>query len=138
MSNRLIRAEFESRLATWAAAKVPPIPVAYQNKTFTPPTARHVRAFLLPAQTDSRDLDGLHRLYLGVWQVSLFMPIGTGAGAAELLVDEICDLYPKSMSVLLPTSEIILTLSRPMSAAPPINDPAYYIVPISCSYSASN
>lgn len=132
MSNTKIRAGFESPLATWAAAQSPPIPIAYENKTFTPPTARYIRAFLLPAQTDSVDLQGAHRSYRGVFQVSLYMPTGTGAGAAELLVMAICALYP----IRIASSGLSIVLTRPMAARPAISDPDRYIVPIDCAYRA--
>ncbi len=134
MSNNLIRAGFESLIATWAAAQSPAIPVAYENKTFTPPATRYARAFLLPGQTDSQDLQGTHRSYVGVFQVSLYMPVGTGPGAAETLANAICALYPKQTRIVFGGLSIVLT--RPMAARAAISDSDRYIVPIDCAYRA--
>lgn len=50
MSNKLCRQAIETRLATWAAARVPALPIAFENAPFTPVTgATYLRAFLLPA-----------------------------------------------------------------------------------------
>lgn len=135
MSNPRIRAGFEVALSSWALAQAPPIPIAYENKTFEPPaTARYIRAFLLPGQTSSGDMDGDHRAYVGVFQASLYMPVGVGAGAAETLAESICNLFPKQTAIV--SSGLTIWLTRPMSIGPSIPGITHYMVPISCSYRA--
>ena len=134
MSNAAIRAGLENVLAAWAQAQAPPIPVAWQNQAFTPPPARYIRAFLLPGKTASYDMDGEQRVFVGVWQVSLCMPLGSGSADAQTLEAAICALYPKETPIT--ASGVTTTLKSPMSAGPSIPNDTHYTVPISCSYQA--
>lgn len=132
MSQKLIRAALESRLATWAAAHSPVLQVAWQNAPFTPPTSTYLRAHLLPADTDSRDLKGDHRQYLGVFQVSICAPAGTGPAAVETIVAELETLFP--VNLRLTSGAITVTTTSPVSAGPGMNEPGLYVVPTSFRY----
>lgn len=130
MSDALIRAAFESRLAAWAASQVPPIPVAYQNVAFTPPNGRYARCWILPVPTQSGTLDGLHRERKGVFQVDLCMPIGTGSAAVNALVASLDAAFP----VVLTQGAIKVFLLSPMSQSSSIQEANHYMVPVSCEY----
>ncbi len=129
-----IRALLEARLKTWADAQSPAIPVAWQNVPFTPPAGRFLRAWVMPAETGSETLDGAHRRYTGVFQVSVYVPQGTGPGAAETLAEAIAALYP--MNDILDTTAIAVQITSPMSIAAGINADGRYVVPVSCRYRA--
>lgn len=131
MSQAIIRAGFESKLATWAAAQSPAIPVAYENVTFTPPTGRYLRALLLPANTESATLDRTHREYGGIFQVSIYMPTTTsGAAAAQTIAAALDTLYGMSFTY---SSKLIHLLS-PMSPGPAFEGTDRYILPVSAPY----
>lgn len=132
MSQKLIRAALEQRLATWAAAHSPALQVAYQNKPFTPPNALHLRAYLLPATTESRDMTGSHRGYIGVFQVSIVAPDGTGPAAAETIVGELETLFP--VNTQMTSGALTVTTTSPVSAGPGMNEPGLYVVPVSLRY----
>jgi hypothetical protein len=134
MSNTLIRAAFETRLATWAAAQTPAIPIAYENVTFVAPATRYLRSFLLPADSASLTLDRLHREYLGVYQVSIVMPLNTGAGAGQALVSALEALFPPATPLVQGGLSILIL--NPMSAGSAIQEPDRYVIPVSCSYRA--
>lgn len=134
MSDALIRAAFESRLATWAAAQTPAIPVAFENVAFTPPAGRYLRAFILPATTISLTLDRLHRQRKGVFQVSIVMPIGTGPGAAQTIAAALDTLFPLTTPMVQGSQRIHLI--TPMSAGPAIQESDRYTVPVSAQYQA--
>lgn len=134
MSNALIRAAFETRLATWAAAQTPAIPIAYENVTFVAPATRYLRSFLLPADTQSQTLDRAHREYLGVYQVSIVMPLNTGAGAGQALVSALDALFPPSAPLVQGGLSVVVV--NPMSAASAIQEPDRYVIPVSCQYRA--
>lgn len=129
-----IRALLEGRLNTWAAAQTPAIPVAWQNVPFTPPTGRFLRAWIMPAETGSETLDGAHRRYTGVFQVSVYVAQGTGPGAAETIAEAIAALYP--MNDVLDTTAIAVQITAPMSIAQGFNSDGRYVVPVSCRYRA--
>lgn len=135
MSEALVRAAFESRLSTWAAAQSPAISVAWQNVKFSPTAnTRYIRAFVLPARTISLTLDRTHRQYKGVFQASLCMPIDTGAGAAEALVASLDAYFP--LTTYMTQGSLRVYLISPMSAAPAISEPGLYVVPVSAQYQA--
>lgn len=132
MSDALIRSAFESRLAAWAAAQTPAIPIAYQNKPFDPPVGVYLRSFILPAGTISLTLDRKHRQYKGVFQVSIVAPLATGPGAAEAVATALDALFP--IDAPLAVGSILVWLLSPMSAAPAQQEPARYVIPVSAQY----
>lgn len=134
MSDALIRTAFESRLATWAAAQTPAIQVAYENVNFTPPAGRYLRCFILPADTQSDTLDGLHRKRMGIFQVDLCMPTGTGPGPAVALAASLDAAFPLTAPMTQSTLKIFLL--SPMSPSAAIQQPDHYVVPVSCAYRA--
>ncbi len=128
MSIALIRKGFESRLKTWATAQS--IAVAYENVAFTPPATKYLRAYLLPAPTDSETLDNLHRGYVGVFQVNIVMPLNVGSNEAQSLADSIAGLYPVSFA----QDTIRVYITRPFSSRPAYQDGDRYVYPIYCNY----
>lgn len=135
MSNKRIRALYEGRLATWAAARGTPLRVSYQNQPFQPVTGTpYLRAILLPADTGSEDLQGVMRTYLGVFQVSVVAPINTGAGAAEGIADELAAVF--TMNARLTASGFTVQQITPATQAAALQDASTYIVPVSFQYRA--
>lgn len=132
MSNTLIRQAFEVPLATWAAARTPALQIAFQNAEFTPPNVAHLLAYMLPAGTASDDLGGVHRRYEGVFQVTVRAPAGAGPAAAASIADEVAALYP--LTSRLTAVGISVVLLSPMSEGPPIQEPGWYSIPLSCAY----
>jgi hypothetical protein len=134
MSAAAIRAALESKLATWAASRSPPIPVAWQNVAFTPPAqARYLRAFLLPAATISRDLQGAHRGYIGIFQINVIVPIGTGPGAAEAIADALALEFPAALRI--GTAPVVLLIS-PAAVGAALQGDDTFTVPVSITYRA--
>lgn len=79
MSNKSIRAAFEVRLAAMAGA----LATAYQNVGFVPVEGTpYQTVHLLPAQPDNSEKSGNY-LKLGIFQITLKYPKGTGPGAAD-------------------------------------------------------
>lgn len=134
MSTAKIRAAFETRLATWAAAQVPPLPIAYENRTFNPPTdgSTYLRAFVLESPTLSSTLDRRHREYGGIFQVSIQCAPNTGVGAAQALAAQLCALWPPEQ--LFRYSDIEIVIEEPPSVGPKISQPEYFVVPVSVDY----
>lgn len=132
MSQARIRAAFESRLKTWADTKR--LPVLWQNVVGSVPAVDHLRAYLLPGTTTSRDLAGENRSYRGVFQASVFVKAGTGSSIAEALARELDDLFPVNLRMLsVGLSVYVLT---PMTAHTAIQSEDWYHVPVDCRYGA--
>lgn len=135
MSHKKARAAYEGRLATWAAARSPALSVAYENQPFTPVTGTtYLRATCLPAATDSQDLEGAHRVYLGVFQVSVYAPLNTGPGAAAGIADELAALFVNNAR--LTVSGLIVQQFSPAAVAPAIPLEDRYVIPVSFRYRA--
>lgn len=134
MSQGRIRAAFESRLATWAQHRNPPIPVVWTNARTQIPAGDHLRAFLLPAETRAPDLAGAMRSYRGVFQVSVFTPAGVGPGRAEGIARELDDLFP--VALRMPSAGLSVQVLTPMAPRPAMGETDWYSVPVDCRYGA--
>lgn len=132
MSQARIRAAFETRLAAWAQAQG--LPVVWQNAAASLPHAAHLRAFLLPAQTLCLDLQGKHRGWRGVFQVSVFCPPGTGARQAEGIAQALDELFPAALC--MEQSGLIVQITAPVSSSAAIQETDWYCLPVSCRYAA--
>lgn len=132
MSKATIRTLLESRLRAWADAR--PISVDWENQTFEAPADAYLRFFILPAPTDSQTLDGSHRLYTGVFQISIVCPKEAGPQPGEAIEAELEALFPYSLRVTSGNFE--LTQTSPLSAGPVINEADRYTIPMSGTYRA--
>ncbi len=133
MSHATIRKIYEARLKAWAGARVPVLRIAYQGVKFVPQTDEtYLAAFTLPASVDSQDLQGAHRLYLGIFQVSIVVPAGKGTGAAEAMADELAALFP--LNLRLTRDSMTVMVYTPVEPGPGISEDATYTVPVSFRY----
>lgn len=134
MSNKKCRQAIEARIATWAAARSPALTVAWQNVPFTAPDGLYLQGFLLPADTISQTLDGAHRRYLGLYQITVRAPINAGAGAADSVMDEIATLFP--VNLRLTVTGLTLQVISPVSSGPGAQVADRYVLPVSFGYRA--
>lgn len=140
MSQQLIRRAFETPLKAWADVQTPsPVPIAWENVPFTAPLqggakARYIAASVLPADSATPDLAGAMREYRGIYQVLIFTPPGTGPGTADALIDSLVAAFPPAEPLVADTLTVYLT--APFSAAPAMDDPDGYLVPVSAPYRA--
>lgn len=135
MSHRAIRQIFESRLAAWAKARSPALRVAYEGVAFTPTNSEtYLRAYTLPAGTNTNTLAGDHHAYTGVFQVSIVTPSGSGSGAAEGIADEIADLFP--VYLWLTKADFEVMVLTPVEPSPSITEDTNYTVAASFQYRA--
>ena len=133
MSQKIIRSLFESRLATWAAGQL--LPVEYQNVPFDPKgKTTYLRAYQLPAETSSGDLAGDHRLFTGVFQVSIVAQLAKGTGSASAIADAIAAQFP--LNLRLTSGGVTVQIISPASEGPAVVDPLSLIVPVSFRYRA--
>lgn len=129
-----IRQALESRTNTWAQAQTPAIPVAFENALFTPPPGRYARAFVLPGETVSDDMAGKHRRYVGVFQVSLYLPLNAGTAESAALIASLDTSFALTAPITISGFQVFLT--SPMSPGPAIPDGTRYQIPVSCRYRA--
>jgi hypothetical protein len=109
--------------------------IAYQGVAFEPgDDETYLRAFTLPAGTDTQTLEGTDRVYTGVFQISVVTPVGNGTGDAEGLVDELDDLFPAFLRLQQGDLEVIVL--TPIEPGPAIVDDTTLTVAASFQYRA--
>lgn len=126
MSDAAIRAAIESRIGAWAAAQTPAIPVAWQNASFTPPTSRYLRGFLMPADNDSRYMEGGDALRVGMYQIDVCVPPNTGPAAAEAIVAALEALFPTWLRLDAGNEDVVIT--RTVTPKPGAPQGTHYVV----------
>lgn len=135
MSTKAVRAILESRLNAWAVARSPALRVAYENVTLQPAAGEtYLRAYLLPADTETLDLQGLHRGYRGVFQVSICRPIGGGPGLSLDIAAELNALFP--VNGRYTSGSVTVQVITAVSAAPALQEESAYVLPVSFQYRA--
>jgi hypothetical protein len=135
MSHKLIRQIYEGRLAAWASARAPVLRIAYQGVPFTPtPGETYLQAFTLPAGTSSQALAGDHKAFIGLFQVSVVTPVGSGTGKAEGIVDELVALFP--LFDRYSKAGLTVVTMTPVEQGQGIPDGSNWTVPASFQYRA--
>jgi hypothetical protein len=112
-----------------------PLKVVVENEVYKPVDGEtYLKAFTLPADTASNTLGGDHKLYTGVFQVSIVTPSGKYRGAAGALADQIAVLFP----LYEQNTKGVLTVvtMTPVDPGPGIPDDTTYTVPVSFLYRA--
>lgn len=137
MTQPRIRTALESRLNTWAAAQSPAVPVAWQNAAYTPTTgSRYVRAALLPAETQNPIYGALHRRLVGLLQVDVVAPTGTGMAASEALAESLCTQFRRGTTLTQDGLTVVMDYSP--SIGPALIDEGWVALPVSIRYRADD
>lgn len=135
MSHNIIASIYEARLIAWAKALQVPLKVVVENEAYTPPNgATYLKAFTLPADTASNTLAGDHKLFTGVFQVSIVTPSGKFRGAAGAIADQIASLFP--LYERNTKGALTAVTMSPVDPGPGISEDATYTVPVSFLYRA--
>jgi hypothetical protein len=132
MSQKTIRSLLESRLKAWAAARVPALPIAFENASFTPPQGAYLAAYLLPADTTSQDLEGSLRNRAGVFQVNIVCPTGKGPAEGQTIAAELDALFPANLR--LTSGPFVLQTTSPTRERSAIQSDDRYTVPVDFTY----
>ena len=135
MSDPAIRAALETRLKTWADAQAPPVPIAWEDVPYTPTGARYVRAFLLPAETQTPAMTADYRLYAGLMQVSICVPSGQGPGASDALYESLKSSFDYQTK-LTATGGFTVLINRVPAKGPVMLGDGYRVLPVSIYYRA--
>lgn len=125
-----VRKVLEQRLRSWNELLGQSLPIVWQNSP-EGPGETYLAAYLLPVGVRSLDLKGAHRVYEGIFQISIVTPVGDGPGLAEELVKEMDNLFPVNLR-LTNTDGTVVTIITPMSPAVSISEAHSYTQPVSC------
>lgn len=133
MSLLQIRGAFQDRLNDWTTDRDTTLRIAWQNVPFTPVTGEtYLRVFLLPALTDSQDLEGKHRAYTGIFQINIVCPAGTGSKLVEDIAEELESLFPLNLRMATTSGPVLVY--TPMSVGPALPDGGTFTLPVWCRY----
>ena len=129
MSNAA-RVELETRLAAFAAAQTPALPIAWEGVPFTKPsTGGYLEAFLLSANTINPTVDGKRKRDLGIFQVIVYFPDGSGVGTLETVAQGIVDAFP-----VVPQSSTVVITNTPSTTHTTPDTSGWRWLPVSIPY----
>ena len=135
MSHAIIASIYEAKLLAWSKARAEPIKVVFENMQYDPADGEtYLRAFMLPGDTASSTLAGDHRAFIGIYQVSIVAPAGTGKAKTNPLVAELTALFPLYARDM--KSGVTVVTMSPVDHGPGIPDPPTFTVPVSFEYRA--
>lgn len=133
MSHATIASIYEAKLIAWNAARTEKLKIVFENMAYTPAAGEtYLRAFTIPGDTASNTLGGDHRLYTGVFQVSIIAPAGTGKTKTTPIAAELTGLFP--LYVRDEKNGFVVTPMTPVDQGPGITGDSTYTVPLSFSY----
>lgn len=133
MSQALIRSTFLTALDTYAKAHYPVLTIAREGAAFTKPAnfGTFLEAFIIPANTTMANLSADRRRFLGDFQINIWTKDGSGAQVAELIAEEIYQLFP----VLPKSTYFPVSIEGPASIKRSLIDPSgYRVTPIMIPY----
>lgn len=134
MSQNRVRKILETRLAAWAASRVPPLPVLWENvRVVTEPAGEHLRAYVMPATTLSPYMAGEGRTFIGIFQVSIFTLAGAGPKRGEEIAAALDVLYPCG-EIFQDAGGLAVQVMAPVSASTAQQDGAFSMVAASFRY----
>lgn len=135
MSHTIIASIYEAKLVAWNAARSEKLKIVFENTGYTPAAGEtYLRAFTIPGDTASNTLGGDHRLYTGVFQVSIIAPAGTGKIKTNPIITELVDLFP--LYARDTKGAVTVVTMSPVDPGPGITGDSTYTVSVSFSYRA--
>jgi hypothetical protein len=140
MSTVSIRKALESRLA----ALLPVLDsntaernngIAYENSPFTPVNGTpYQEVFLLPAQPDNGQMGSKNYIEVGLLQVNLCYPLGTGPAAAQARAELVKTHFKRGTTMVQDNINVIVI--RTPQVSPGFRRDDRYIIPVSIYYQA--
>ncbi|MGY4639054.1 phage tail terminator-like protein [Pseudomonas sp. TE24901] len=135
MTHAIIASIYEARLITWNAGRGEKLKIVFENTAYTPAAGEtYLRAFTIPGDTASNTLGGDHRLYTGVFQVSIVAPAATGKTKTNPIAAELTDLFP--LYARDTKGAVTVVTMSPVDPGPGITGDSAYTVSVSFTYRA--
>lgn len=125
-----LRAALETRLSGLVAYAI-----QYEGETKTPTVGTaYLRAHTLPAGTEGAGIGtSAPEEHKGIFQVSVFAPIGVGMGAALTIADAVATQFPRGLRL---TSGTVGLICGSPSIGPALTEDAWLHLPVSIPYTA--
>jgi len=131
MSQLVIASLLETRLKSLA----PTFPTAYENIDFRPTVkVPYQSCFLLPSIPNNSTIGQTHFIELGLFQINLYYPNGTGAKAGQTKAEAIKAHFKRG--VTMQDNDIMLVITDTPRIAPAFTSDVWYVVPVTLNYQA--
>jgi len=127
--------EIQKALEARLAALPGPLPTAWPNVILSPPATAYQRADLLSANPANPTFGSAFYRDQGIFQVTLFFPIGGGAGAALARADVIRAGFPRGSSYSNGGITVLISGTPAIAPGRVIED--RWVVPVSIPYFAN-
>lgn len=128
MSEQVIAAVLEGRLQAWAQSAG--IPVAFEGRPFTKPTASDwLEAFLIPNETMNCEVSGQRATHIGLFQVNCWTLSGKGMGSVRNLAHQVRELFP-----IVPKFSSVSIEATPTQDRPIEGEAGWVAVPVLMKY----
>lgn len=124
-----VRAELETRLKAFAEAQVPPLSIAYEASSFSKPSAAFLECVIVPTETVNVTVDGNRIRELGVMQVNVWYPSGTGVGKLETLANKLIAAFP-----VVPSVGTVCIENTPSKSRAIKDEAGWVIIPVTIHY----
>ena len=133
MSHAIIASIYEAKLIAWNASRSEKLKIVFENTAYAPAEGEtYLRVFTIPGDTASNTLGGDHRLYTGVFQVSIIAPAGSGKAKTNPIAAELTDLFP--LYARDTKGAVTVVTMSPVDPGPGITGDSTYTVSVSFSY----
>lgn len=131
-----LQAALEARLNSLS----PALPIAWENVVYAPTDvdAPYQRVNILPGESQNNTFGGGGTelvMEVGIFQVRLYYPSGTGRGHAAARADLIRDHFPRGLAMA--AGGITVIVQRTPSVAPALEEGDWYVLPVSIPYFAN-
>lgn len=125
-----IRSELETKIAAYAAAQSPAIPVCYEGVPFNPPVngSPYLQPFLLANTVTNVTVDGKRIRTRGTFQINCWTQDGTGSKKAEDLANAVAALFPT-----LPITGTVRVDTPPQTSAA-FTNASWRVITVSVNY----
>lgn len=134
--------DIQSALNTTLALAFPMMPIAWENTEYQDPTnstikapvigTAYFRVWLLPAEVDVMTLGpGPWQERKGIFQVSVFYPVGIGFGVPKGKAAEVVSIFKAGTAITYNTLRIICEKAWPSSG---MVEDVWYHIPVNVRY----
>lgn len=107
--------------------------VVLENSVATlAPNQPYLKTYLFPAPARTNTLAGDHKCYLGVFQVTIAVPVGEGTGRVTSIIDELQALFPVDGRVSYGTNTVVIM--SPIETLMGESEGSSFLTPISFNY----
>jgi hypothetical protein len=131
--NADIREAFETRILAFASGQEAPLPIAWENVTYTPsPGTMYIECFMAPAPSQNPWMGAIGERLVGFYQINVYGVQDAGPALAEAIADGLIALFPRGG---MTQNGTIINIDQTGSRAKGINTQnGFFFIPVRIRY----